>query len=288
MIQPIFENPVRRVIPIDGTTAVQFNIEKDLRLNDEYERTVIIDVVVEEFPTGRRENNSVQVHLHKYDFKMDLIKTADYFKPGLKYTAYVKLTNHDGTPLQTAQNDYITVRHGYSRIDEIYKTTQHKIDKNGVVKLEYYTPTNVTNTTALRIEAEYRDLKERISPIPAAVSFSNNFLQIELETEQPIVNLDVEVFVNCTERMQYINYVLMGRGDVLITNTFRVDNSNEYRFHFTATHAMVPVSHLIVSYVRSDGELVGDAIDIEVDNRQLQNFVNDLKMFIEEIDKTIL
>lgn len=89
VIQPIFQNPIRKVVPIEGSVTVQFNIEKELKLSDEYERVVMVDVTVEEASTGRRQNNSVEVHLHKYDYKMDLIKTADYFKPGLKYTTYV-------------------------------------------------------------------------------------------------------------------------------------------------------------------------------------------------------
>lgn len=89
VIQPIFQNPIRKVIDIDGTTSVEFDIERDLGLNDEYERTVVIDVTIEEFPTGRRQNNSIEVHIHKYDYQMNIIKTADYFKPGLIYTAYV-------------------------------------------------------------------------------------------------------------------------------------------------------------------------------------------------------
>ncbi|RZC42764.1 CD109 antigen [Asbolus verrucosus] len=264
VIQPIFQNPIRKVFPIEGSATVEFDIAKELKLSDEYERVVMIDVTVEEASTGRRQNNSMEVHLHKYKYRMDLIKTADYFKPGLKYIAFVKVSNHDGTPLKTDQKE-ITVRHGYSRADEVYVEEKHKLDRNQVVKLEYYTPVNVTNTTALRIEAEYLGLKERISPIPAAVSYSNTFLQVSLETERPVVNLDVEILVNCTERLKYISYVLMGRGDVLIANTFQVNNQHEYRFHFTATHEMVPVSHLLVSYVRQDGELIGDALDVEME-----------------------
>lgn len=92
MIQPIFQNPVRKVLDIDGTASVEFNIAKDLGLSDEYERIVVVDVTVEEFPTGRRQNNSVEVHIHKYDYQMNIIKTADYFKPGLSYVAYVSTT----------------------------------------------------------------------------------------------------------------------------------------------------------------------------------------------------
>lgn len=36
---------------------------------------------------------------------------------------------------------------------------------------------------------------------------------------------------------------------------------------------MVPMAHLLVNYVRDDGELVADLLDIEIDGL-LQNFVS--------------
>jgi len=128
------------------------------------------------------------------------------------------------------------------------------------------------------------------------VSYSNTFLQASLETEKPIVNLDVDVIVNCTEPMKYINYVLLARGmflvthksikklqfflgDVLLTNSFQVDNKKVAKFRFTAVHAMVPVSHLIVYYIKDDGELVGDVVDIEVDV-MFDNFVSTYSMHL--------
>lgn len=89
VIQPFLSNHVRKVIPIDGTATVNFDIDKELNLNDEYERRVVVDVVIEEALTGRRQNSSVEVQIHKYDYQMELIKTADYYKPGLPYVAYV-------------------------------------------------------------------------------------------------------------------------------------------------------------------------------------------------------
>lgn len=61
------------------------------RLNEEYERPVMIDVVVEEALTSRRQNTSTQITLHKHRYTMELIKTSDYFKPGLKYTTFVSI-----------------------------------------------------------------------------------------------------------------------------------------------------------------------------------------------------
>lgn len=151
VIQPIFQNPVRKVLPIDGSATVDFDIDKELNLSDEYERLVVIDVIIEEALTGRRQNNSADVHIHKYDYRMDLVKTADYYKPGLKYTAYVKVTNHDGTPISNDRKQ-VTVRYGFSRVDEIYVEEKHQLDKNGIFALEINTPRKYTNETALRIE----------------------------------------------------------------------------------------------------------------------------------------
>lgn len=122
-------------------------------------------------------------------------------------------------------------------------------------------------------QAEYLDLKEWFSPIPAAFSSSRNYIQAMVLTERPIVNQDVEVFVNCSEPLQHVSYELLGRGDVITAHTLLVRNEHTHLFHFTATHAMVPTAHLIVNYVRSDGEIVADSLDIEIDGL-LQNFVS--------------
>lgn len=49
----------------------------------------MIEVAVEEAVTGRRQNNSMQITLHKHKYTMELLRTAEYYKPGLKYTAFV-------------------------------------------------------------------------------------------------------------------------------------------------------------------------------------------------------
>lgn len=89
VIQPLYQNPIRKVIQLDGKATAEFDLVGELQLTDEYERTVVIDATVEESLTGRRQNSSTQVQIHKYKYKMELIKTSEYFKPQLKYTAFV-------------------------------------------------------------------------------------------------------------------------------------------------------------------------------------------------------
>lgn len=49
----------------------------------------MLDVTIEESLTSRRQNTSTHITLHKNKYTMDLIKTSEYYKPGLKYTAFV-------------------------------------------------------------------------------------------------------------------------------------------------------------------------------------------------------
>ncbi|XP_044750502.1 CD109 antigen-like isoform X2 [Coccinella septempunctata] len=271
VIQPIFQNPIRKVFSIDGSVTADFEIEKDLKLNDEYERNIVLDVSVEEKSNGRRENISVMVYIHKYPYKIDLIKTSDYFKPGLTYIAYVKVSRHDSGPLDVDQQ--IIIRHGFSTKDEVPIENKYKLNRLGIVKVKFPAPANISNSTALRIEAQYGDLKERISPVLSAISYSKNFLDAILETDKPLVNLDVEVSITCSEPMDHINYVVIGRGDVITSKTLRVDNKKNIMVVFKAVHAMVPLAHFIVSYVRKNGEMIGDTLDIPIGGLS-QNFLD--------------
>lgn len=67
---------------------------KNSRLrDDDYFRPVRIEVAVEEAMTGRRQNTSTQIILHKHRYSMELVHQSGYYKPGLKYTTSVSFKN---------------------------------------------------------------------------------------------------------------------------------------------------------------------------------------------------
>nr|CAD7424615.1 unnamed protein product [Timema monikensis] len=271
VLQPIFQTPVRKVIKIDGKATVEFDIVKELQLTDEFERVVQFDVAVEEALTGRRQNTTAQVIVHKYKYKMELIKTSEHFKPGLKYTAFVKLSYYDGAPVRDDKN-FVTVRYGYSYDHDNFLEQKHKLDKDGMVELVFYPPAD-NNQTTLGIEAEYLEMKEWFSQVAAAMSPSNTFIQAMVKTDKPTVNQDVEIEVNSTVPLKYLSYQVIGRGDVLVANTVPVSNSHTHKFRFLATYAMAPTAHILVTFLKDDGEVVADALDIQMEG-VLQNFVD--------------
>ncbi|XP_076755633.1 thioester-containing protein 1 allele R1 isoform X2 [Xylocopa sonorina] len=282
VIQPIFQQPIRKTLPIDGKAIVDFDIRDELRLIDEYERPVMIDVAVEESLTGRRQNTSMQITLHKHKYTMDLIKTSEYYKPGLKYTAFIKLTYHDGTPVQDNKNP-VTIKYSYTTDDQpVYTNITGMLDEHGMVKLDFYPPKSNGNTSySLNIEANYLNLYEWFPSTNQAMSQNNEYIQAILKTENPTVDREVEIEVNSTSPLKYINYEIFGRGDILDAGSIYAQNKHTASFKFLPTYVMAPTAHVIVYYVGTDGEIIADSLDIELEG-VLKNFV-DIKIAPEEV-----
>ncbi|BES88504.1 thioester-containing protein [Nesidiocoris tenuis] len=269
VIQPIYESPVRKVIKIDGKGTTEFDAVKELKLNDDYERQIMFDVVVKEELTGREQNSTAVtwVHLHKY--KIELDKTSEFFKPGLKYTAFLRLVHHDGVPVIDRTNK-IKVRYGYTYDENDFVEEQYPVSDNGLTQLDFYPP---ANATTLGIIGEYLDVKEWFSTASPAHSPSNTFIQAILLTQNPKVNEDVEIEVNSTAELSHLTYQVLGRGDIVLANSVQVPRGEKTaRFRFLATYLMAPTAHLVVQYVSPEGEVIADGLDIELEGT-LQNFV---------------
>lgn len=75
--------------------------------------------------------------------------------------------------------------------------------------------------------------------------------------------------------MRYISYEILGRGDIIVSNTVEVPNKKTHIFQFFASFAMVPRAQLIVHYMKDD-EIVSDRLEINFGN-ELQNEVNHIQ-----------
>ncbi|XP_038106490.1 CD109 antigen isoform X2 [Culex quinquefasciatus] len=268
-VQP-FERDVitRKTVPVDGKGSVEFELRDEIKLEGDYTRDIVIEAVVEEELTGRKQNATTKVKIYDKRYKMELIKSADKFKPGLPYTAWLKASFQDGAPIQDSVNQVeVTQESGWPERNTTKRS--YTLDQNGMAKL-------VVNTD---IEADYVEFKAEylgsvfyLGSISKGWVKTNAYVRAKVLTEVPTINKDVTVDVSATVPMKYFSYQVLGRGDVIVGGTIPVPDRTLHTFRFPASFAMVPRAKLVVSFVQDDGELVSDSVEIEFGN-DLQNFL---------------
>lgn len=89
----------------------------------------------------------------------------------------------------------------------------------------------------------------------------------------PKITEPVKIDVSTTEKLTQLTYQVIGKGDVIVSETIPVDNQKNVQFEFTPTLAMVPTANVIVFYMTDDGEIISDSMKVEFGN-ELRNHVS--------------
>ncbi|GAB6021255.1 CD109 molecule [Chamberlinius hualienensis] len=254
--------PVRTIANIDGIADVILDLTK-FQFEDDFQRDIRVEAIVREGLTGQRQNASAILTLHRHRVKLDLIKTAETFKPGLKFNAYLKVAYQDDVPVRDDSN-MVTLKFGYNYNESSYETVQYRIPRDGIVPLEFHPP-HSADANVLIIIAEYLDIKQVFPGIESSLSLSHNYIQSFLLTDNPRVNEDVEVQINTTERIPNFVFQVYGRGNLALAQTIPMNNERYVRFKFRVTPRMAPKARFLAYYVRPDGEVVADSLTFYVE-----------------------
>ncbi|EEC12664.1 thioester-containing protein, putative [Ixodes scapularis] len=248
---------------IDGSVDIPVAVVRDLSLKtDFFRRDIEFFALVEERLTGRKYNSTSYLTLHDKEVKVELVKTSETFKPGLKYTCFLKVAYQDDTPVHDAVNQ-LTLYQGFNFNEDLWKTSRHWVPANGVVRLELFPP-NDNATVVLGLRAEFRGQTHYLEGIYPARSPTRSFLQAWVTTEDPMIGDLVEVEVNSTQPLDHLVYEVMGRGDIVFAQTLPASGVRTYRFSFSTSFRMAPRARVLVYYVRKDGELVADAVNFDL------------------------
>lgn len=78
---------------------------------------------------------------------------------------------------------------------------------------------------------------------------------------------------------------MLGRGDIIYTNTVEIPNRKSHVLTFLASFLMVPKAQVIVYFVKDD-EIISDKLEIEF-AEDLQNFVSLSSFFPKKKSKFI-
>lgn len=83
----------------------------------------------------------------------------------------------------------------------------------------------------------------------------------------------MKIDVTATEKLTQLTYQILAKGSIIISDTFSVENKQQFSFEFNPTFAMVPTANIVVFYIRKDGEIISDSTKIEM-KHELRNHVS--------------
>lgn len=269
----------------DGYASIPVDIVKDLSLErDDFEREIEFFALVQEELTGHKYNKSEVMKIYNKDIKIQLMKTADTFKPGLNYLLVIRVAHQDNTPIEE-DGASVKLKYHYRNSDQDSAIVQLKLRK-GLARHTLSIPSKVKfisspgNFTpfSLNLVAEYKNQIYSLEEIIKSESPSDNFMQIIHNNRNDVnqfsttldgggVNIgeDEQFTIQSTEPMQQVIVEILARGNIVYHTIVDGRGKKETSFTVTITQSMSPTARVVCYYMRSQNrEIVADALNLSV------------------------
>ncbi|KAL5016385.1 hypothetical protein ScPMuIL_005974 [Solemya velum] len=168
-----------QTLPIDGTVTFHIDLA-DIKRSQPYlnYRKLIVSADVTETLTGISIGGSSSVQFFDNPAKIEFLDTnSESFKPGLEYVAYLRISQPDGRPVTTTQQD-VLVKTTVTSDNDTYTLPVESFDvpADGVVEIRINVPND-----ALNINFDISYGKQHIYEyLSKSYSPSDNYIQLVL------------------------------------------------------------------------------------------------------------
>ncbi|KAL5016374.1 hypothetical protein ScPMuIL_005963 [Solemya velum] len=270
---------VEQTLPIDGNTTFRIPLA-DIKRTEPYlnNRKLIVRANVTETLTGISLNGSSSVQFYPDAVKMEFLDSnPETFKPGLKYTAYLRISQPDGRPVTGHQPDVsvlttvtwkYTIGVGTPRLSHPPSGTYSlpretfPVPASGVVEIQVIVPDNATE---INLDVTYDRNHNLYKRLTKSYSPSDNYIQLFLRSSAVTAGQVAQFEMRSTETSFNAVYQIMSRGSIVAAEYIARSYLKTIMFSVPVTSQMAPNARIIVYYVRTDGEVVTDSISFDVD-----------------------
>ncbi|KAK3607704.1 hypothetical protein CHS0354_016728 [Potamilus streckersoni] len=257
-------------------------------------QTFEILAVVTETLTGQSANATADITFYDRPEKIQFSDSLPTnFKPGLIYTGFIKVFKQDDTPLPYPSGNVTLYQSFFVKTkSDVKEEITNEVDApvmqkmffpfpypepeeeikmpplvlvipvNGIVKFDINPFINVSR---ISLQAEYKGLYA-YSSLEKFESPSNTFVQVRLLTSNPKAGQNATFEIRCTTMTRKINYLIMSKGASLTRGEFDMRLRRTRSFTLPMLHDYSPSARIVVHFVRTDGEIVADALNFNVDN----------------------
>ena len=200
------------------------------------------------------------------------------FKPRMIFTTYVAATNVDGSKYPPGFGRYIRI---YTETDlgQSQSPIDYMIDSSGIVQHRFLAPADPA-VGFIRLRAELYDNNIQVqgsTDEQRAIRYlspSNSYLQVTSSTETPRVGDFMLFRVNITQYVDSVYYHITSAGKLIFTNILPMDGNRQKTFDVGISREMASSAHILVYYVRYDGEIVADSMNFHINTSSITNHVN--------------
>ncbi|XP_039603965.1 CD109 antigen [Polypterus senegalus] len=238
-----------------------------------------INASVVESLTGITQSVNRSVTITNAEYNLEFIEKPTVLRPSLNFTTYLKISFYDGQPLseeEIGRNVTFSIIQSLSLFSNSWgavrmkenaqiQNIQSEIPKNGIIKLEF--PLDI-NIKSLTIKAIFSGAEQTLNVFNVLNSPSQSYLKLHVGSLHIKVGTSFLLTVHSNFMIPKLRYLVISKG-----NTILAAQSSESSFFLTATYSWAPVASVLVYYVRDDGEVVSDQVQISITDI-FQNKVN--------------
>ena len=239
---------------------------------------VYIEASVEDPYYNDTSNGSFITTLYDPKIKLKFLSQQPRaFKPNISYTTYIAVSQQDGTQLppnrlQNAQVKLVIEANGGASLPQQLVPVGH----DSIARYTFIPDSTTTflTITATFVENSLEDPKSAV--IERALGYrspSNSFIYVTSTTLQPTVGEYMIFLVRVTQPVDSIHYHIISSSRIVFSDTLRMNNKQK-TFDVGITREMAPSAHIVVYYIRYDGEIVADSYNFHIDASSVQNEVN--------------
>ncbi|KAK6490158.1 CD109 antigen-like [Huso huso] len=266
---------VNKTMPINGSadfTLSYKDFENDIIYGEGRYAALSVTATVTESLTGLTCNTSTDIGLASSKYNLQFYGNPSALRLSLNFTAYLKISSYDSKTLTTEErknNVTVSVRQGFYGMEEsmVFEKNSGLPGPDEVSIINYTIPENgiiminlpiMTKATSLNIMAEFQGYTEYWS-VNAFYSPSKSYIQIQKPSSTPKVGTPFQLTVESNELIKELHYMVVSRGQVVV-----VGKETSASFLVTPTDSWSPAACMIVYYVRDDGEVVNDFLELSI------------------------
>ncbi|XP_061513057.1 thioester-containing protein 1 allele R1-like [Anopheles gambiae] len=254
-------------INVNGSEQVVLVFNGGLELYNEQHDVRVKVVFVEQY-TGRTVMKEQSISVHKYPYRLTIVKDSLQFRPGQHLNCTVLLTYHDGIPARNVSLLVEATGEGVEH-EQTYFT-----QPDGSINVLLH-PTLSTQEVYLIISEKKYDLlyMKKLHTVQPLTNITMKLqLRFPIKQNEPIMLL-----ATCSERMTFLAYYVVSKSNIVDAGYIGQLQQKKIVFEISATEKMLPKATI---YVTSAFEniLIWDALEID-----LRPLSNDLEIRVNKL-----